>query len=110
MTDNRELNTSIGRRLRGVRETQGRTREQVAERADISAQFLFEIETGKKGMTARTIINLARALDISTDYLLLGEAQPTVFATLEGIPRDQQRLAVDFLQTFSLGARMRMSG
>ena len=104
MYDNKELNTDIGKRIRNIREMQGKTREQIAEQADISAQFLFEIETGKKGMTARTIINLSKTLHTSTDYLLLGESYSGISAIIEGLPPDQQRLACEFLHTFALGA------
>ena len=45
---NNNLNSEIGNRIRLVREAQGRTREQIAELAEISSHFLFEIETGKK--------------------------------------------------------------
>ena len=103
-----DFNTNIGKRLRAVREAQGKTREKLAEQADISSQFLFEIETGKKGMTARTIVNLSQALHVSTDYLLLGDARSNLFNVLEGIPTDKQRLAEDFLKIFSRGAMPRL--
>lgn len=40
--------------------------------ANISPQFLVHIENGTKSMTANTICNLARALNVSADYLLFG--------------------------------------
>lgn len=103
----KDLNIEIGRRLRNIRERQKKTREQVAESADISAQFLFEIETGKKSMTAKTIINLARALNVSTDYLLLGNIATTskIANVLEGLSSEKLILAENFLKDFSLGAR-----
>ncbi|MBQ7477812.1 MAG: helix-turn-helix transcriptional regulator [Selenomonadaceae bacterium] len=108
MDKSRELNAGIGKRIRDIREAQGKTREQVAEQADISAQFLFEIETGKKGMTARTIINLSKTLNISADYLLFGSSSSMISSVLEGLPPDQRQLAEEFLRTFSLGARVKM--
>ena len=101
------LNLEIGNRLRKIREMQNKTREQVAEAAEISAQFLFEIETGKKSMTAKTIINLARALNISTDYLLLGNISATskIANSLEGLSSEKLTLAESFLKDFSAGAR-----
>ena len=70
--DKRRLNEEIGARVRRRREVLGYTREQIAERANISVQFLFDIEKGKKSMTALTIVNLAAALSVSIDFLLLG--------------------------------------
>lgn len=70
--DKIHLNEEIGARVRRRREVLGCTREQIAERANISVQFLFDIEKGKKSMTALTIVNLAEALSVSIDFLLLG--------------------------------------
>lgn len=62
----------IGKRVRKTREHYKLTREQLAEMAKISPQFLVHIENGTKSMTSNTICNLARALNVTTDYLLLG--------------------------------------
>ena len=92
----KELNIAIGGRIRKVREHQHYTREQIAEKADISAQFLADIENGYKSMTAATIINLANALHISTDYILLGtepnnntETMDEIQSLLSAIPKDK---------------------
>lgn len=73
---NKDLNVAIGNRVRLIREAQGKTRDKLSEEADISPHFLFEIETGKKSMTANTIINLSKALNVTTDFLLLGCVTP----------------------------------
>ena len=67
-----DLLTDIGKRVRKTREHYGFTRERLAEMANISPQFLVHIENGTKSMTANTICNLARALNVSADYLLFG--------------------------------------
>ena len=67
-----DLLTDIGKRIRKTREHYGFTRERLAETANISPQFLVHIENGTKSMTANTICNLARALNVSADYLLFG--------------------------------------
>lgn len=41
--NDKDLNIAIGKRIRDIREKQNKTREQVAEQANISSQFLFEI-------------------------------------------------------------------
>lgn len=69
------VNRQIGLRLRELRETQGLTREQMAERADISVQFLADIETGRKGMTVQTLRKLVLVLHCSSDQLLFGVSQ-----------------------------------
>ena len=104
---NNNLNSAIGNRIRLIRDAQGKTREQLAELAEISAHFLFEIETGKKSMTAKTIINLSRALNVSTDYILLGNTTPLskIVNNLEGLLPEQLNLAEQFIETFSIGAQ-----
>ena len=67
-----DLLTDIGKRVRKTREHYGFTRERLAEMANISPQFLVHIENGTKSMTANTICNLARELNVSADYLLFG--------------------------------------
>ena len=102
----KDLNIQIGNRIRLVRESQGKTREQVAEVAEISPQFLFDIESGKKGMTSQTIINLAKALHVTTDFLLLGCVTPMskIVNNLEGLEPDKLNLAEEFIKIFSKGA------
>ena len=103
---NKDLNVAIGNRVRLIREAQGKTRDKLSEEADISPHFLFEIETGKKSMTANTIINLSKALHVTTDFLLLGCVTPMsrIVNNLEGLEPDKLSLAEEFIQIFSQGA------
>lgn len=102
-----DFNVDIGKRIRQIRESQGKTREQIAEVAEISPQFLFYIETGQKSMTAKTIVNLSAALNVTTDYLLRGCITPMakIVNNLEGLPPETLNLAEKFLENFSLGAK-----
>ena len=64
-------NCVVGERIRGLRLERKMTREELAEAAELSTSFLYEIETGKKGFSAYTLGNLA--LGVQTDYILLGK-------------------------------------
>ena len=101
-----DLNLEIGQRVRLIREAQKKTREQIAEIAEISPHFLFEIETGRKTMKAKTIINLAKALNVSTDFILTGNTTPLakIVNNLEGLEPDKLNLAEEFIKFFSKGA------
>lgn len=77
-----DLLIDIGKRIRKTREHYGFSREQLAEMANISPQFLVHIENGTKSMTTNTICNLARALNISADYLLFGLENTDLSRTL----------------------------
>ena len=99
-----DLLTDIGKRVRKTREHYGFTRERLAEMANISPQFLVHIENGTKSMTANTICNLARALNVSADYLLFGLEDTDLNRTLamealvSMLPEDRM-LAERVLQT-----------
>lgn len=63
---------SVASRIMNLRKDKGYSRETLAELADISSGFLYEIETGKKGLSAATLKQIAEALEVSSDYLLFG--------------------------------------
>ena len=97
------VNSAVGRRLRSRWEALGMTRERLAEYADISVQFLADIETGRKGMTVQTLRKLALALHCSADDLVFGaepEAAakfPALAARLDSLTPAQADLALDVL-------------
>lgn len=67
------LDIHVGERIRELREIQNFTREAFAEKVEISAKFLYEIETGKKGFSADTLSRISKALSVSCDYIMFGE-------------------------------------
>lgn len=85
------INGEIGARLRALREDKSLSREKLAEAADISVQFLADIETGRKGMTVQTLRKLVLALHCTADDIVFGRptspdgkgaALPPVFRNL----------------------------
>lgn len=38
----------------------------------MSSKFIYEIETGRKGFSARTLLRLSETFDVSCDYILTG--------------------------------------
>lgn len=62
-----------GERIYMLRLLRGYTRENLAELADISPKFLYEIERGKKGFSAFVLYSLSKALKTDCDYILTGE-------------------------------------
>ena len=55
--------------------------------AGISSKFLYEIESGKKGFSAVTLMKLSKALNVSMDYIMAGKdmksSEDGIVATLE---------------------------
>ena len=63
----------MGIRIRKQRELLGYTREQFAEKLDVSTKFCSDIELGVKGVSIQTLAKLTELLHLSSDYILFGE-------------------------------------
>ncbi|MCR5030774.1 MAG: helix-turn-helix domain-containing protein [Selenomonadaceae bacterium] len=110
--DKKNLNGEIGARIKQRRKELGYTREQAAELANISVQFLFDIEKGNKSMTAMTIVKLAEALFVSTDDILMGTGEDEdaygvrIAKLLSPLLPEQKELAEEMLRLFVRGVSM----
>jgi transcriptional regulator with XRE-family HTH domain len=60
----------IGRQLRVLRETSGRTLAQIAEAADLSERAVRELEAGRTNPSLITVVSVADALGITLDELI----------------------------------------
>ena len=60
----------LGRNIRICREAKGLTQERLAELSNISVKHISKIELGKINLKIETLVNIANALDVSTDTLL----------------------------------------
>ena len=65
----------IGALIKSQREFLGITREELAERLDITPRFCYDLELGHKGMSISTLIKISKELNVSTDYLLFGDTK-----------------------------------
>lgn len=63
----------IGNRIKMIREARNFTREELADKAEISYKFLYEVEKGRKGLSADTLLKISRTLSCSCDYILTGK-------------------------------------
>lgn len=64
----------IGNRICETRKSKKMTQIELAEKAGISRFTLMKIENGQSpNASAATIANIARALGVSTDFLLFAE-------------------------------------
>ena len=69
----RELDTvAMGKRIRAIRDARKMTREVLAEKVDVSVNFISDIEYGKKCPSIRNFYLICQALDITADYILSG--------------------------------------
>ena len=61
---------TMGDRIREARKQQGLTQEQLAEKVDITLEYISQIERGLKTPSMQVFIKLVEVLDVSADYLL----------------------------------------
>ena len=71
--DKKSLNIAIGNRIKLAREDMGWTQEELAEKIDLSTQFISTIERGVAGASLGTVIRLCDVLNVSSEWLLCGK-------------------------------------
>ena len=95
---------SIGERISYIRKERGYTQFKLAELADISVQFLSDIENNKKNMTVKTLRQIADSLNISTDYIIYGREaaieSTTIDIMLNSLSIKNQKKAEKLLSIF----------
>jgi transcriptional regulator with XRE-family HTH domain len=84
----------ISRRLADTRKKRGLTQAQLGEKAGVRQSYIFELEQGSSSMTLRTLIRMARALEVDPRDLFPGGASaPVTVAEIEFLSGALDRLA-----------------
>lgn len=65
--------SEIGQRIMERRKKLGMTQEALAEKGDVTPQFVSYAETGKRAMRPENLLKISSALQVSADYLLTGD-------------------------------------
>ena len=63
----------IGKRILDRRKQLGLTQEALAEKAEVTTQFVSYAESGKRAMRPENLLKISEALGVSADYLLTGD-------------------------------------
>ena len=66
---------SIGKKIRKYRKERGMTQEELAEKLDLSINYVGALERAEKNLTVTNLINIANALNVTADMLLCDEIQ-----------------------------------
>ncbi|MBQ7760544.1 MAG: helix-turn-helix transcriptional regulator [Clostridia bacterium] len=66
----KDINIILGERIKARRKDVRLTREQLAEKINVSVRFLADVESGKVGVSLSTLKMLCDTLNVSADYLL----------------------------------------
>ena len=63
----------IGQRIIDRRKQLGLTQEALAEKGEMTTQFVSYAESGKRAMRPENLLKISSALGVSADYLLTGD-------------------------------------
>lgn len=100
----KELNLEIGTRVKNMRKYQTKSREKLAEDANISVQFLADIEGGKKSMTTTVLKRLCYALNVTADYIVFGREENNSFdeinEMLRSLEKEQAKNAEEIIKIY----------
>jgi transcriptional regulator with XRE-family HTH domain len=91
--------SGVGERIKKRRLELEWTQEQLAQKAGISKSFLSDLENGKRSVGAENLLDIARALGVSIDFLMTGQASQDK-ATEVPIPATLARFAAEEGLTF----------
>src|SRR5947209_2169382 len=95
----------VGDRIKARRLELGWTQDHLALKAGISKSFLSDLENGKRSVGAENLLDISRALGVSLDLLMTGEASEKPVVEVP-IPASLARFAADerlsFRQTLML--------
>lgn len=78
-------------RIRKAREDMGYTREQFAEKLDVSVSYLAELERGRIGISVKLLVKVCQVLGLSADYVLFGKDRTEDARRLEAIHRIDEK-------------------
>lgn len=80
--------------IKTLRIRRGYSVSELAEAANISTKFLYNIEAGKTGFSAKVLFNIAKALNVSCDFLLTGNdnhEENTISEMIKQFDKNEQR-------------------
>lgn len=99
-----KLLVEIGKRLLERRKQLRMTQDELAEKAGVTSQMISTAELGKKAMRPENIIKICSVLEISTDYLLMGNIGPEDYSYLSdkvaALPPGQYRHLENIINSF----------
>lgn len=76
----------VGSRIKARREELGWTQDLLGQKAGLSKGFLSDLENNKRGVSAEKLLDLARVLGVTLDYLMTGDEADRPCPTEIGIP------------------------
>lgn len=101
------MDSLFGQRLREQRKANGWTLEQFAERAGLSANYVGDLERGKKSPSLETFCRIVEVLGVSADALIRDSVASASYVADDELNRKlslltpkQKKAAVDILNAY----------
>lgn len=88
------MSNSVGERIKERRLAIGWTQDQLCTKTGLSKSFLSELENGKRSVSASNLLDIARTLNVSLDFLMTGKASKEPPAEVS-IPSALAKFAAD---------------
>lgn len=95
--DNKEkiIRKSIGKKIKLARSQTTYTQEQLAEKLSLSSKYISQLERGVSFGSASTIVNICKALNISSDFLF-----DDLIKIDSNLKSDVESIDTNFLKTY----------
>lgn len=95
----------IGKKIQNKRKELKITQEKLSEIIDVSPSYISEIERGSSICSLSTIVNIAKILDLSLDYLVFGITEKNVDGVftniLNNIPVKNRNLYISLCENIA---------
>ncbi len=105
MEPEKDYNLIVGLRIREIREAFHMTRAEFSEKCDLSESFLTAVESGRKGVTSKTLFKICSTTNVSADYFIRGKDQgfetDTLLELLDSMDKHSRESAVRILQEYT---------
>lgn len=105
-----ELQKEVGSNLQKARIEKQMTREELAEKAEISPQFLANLEYGSRMMSLLTLRKLTDALCVSADTLVYGNNANTRIREIGRLLEDQPEEVIRYIEELIYFTTTHISG
>lgn len=99
---------AIGKHIQQYRLELDKTQEEIAEKADISKNYLSKIETGKSAGRLDKYYNIAKALGVTVDMLIDNTSNRVssndqifynqLFPLLSALSLNQRKILIEFIE------------
>lgn len=110
MREKKEQNIQIGKQVKKARGNAGLTQEQLAERIEVSPQYISDLERGAVGISILTLKRLCTVLCVTSDQILFptqpGQDVSVVLDRCKLLSPEQFVLLSDIIEKFVAAIRL----